>query len=245
MNPNNPQDPYNPQDPRQAYGPRDPQQPQGAQSPQYQQPPADPRNPQQVPYPPQYQQQPGWGTPPPVPQPPRRNTGKIVGFSCLGVLALFVVLGIVGAAVGGGDDEGKKSTASSGRAEGDSPKGDAAKSGKGDKSGKGVTGAEDDTRSDAKSTGSQADQFKACVAKKGTAGEKAAVAHVTKVTGTDKRNDILDSAEVFTDFTGGFMSADAGDAKLITSAFTSCYESDNGLVTVYGSDGDMITNGNY
>jgi hypothetical protein len=250
MHPHNPQDPYNPQDPQQAHGPRDPQQPQGAQSPQYQQPPAYPRNPQQVPYPPQYQQQPGWGTPPPVPQPPRRNTGKIVGFSCLGVLALFVVLGVVGAAVGGGDDEDKKSTASSGQAKDDSTKDDAAKSAGGKDSKQDTRSddkkdAKDDDRSDAKSTGSQADQFKACVAKKGTAGEKAAVAHVTKVTGTDKRNDILDSAEVFTDFTGGFMSADAGDAKLITSAFTSCYESDNGLVTVYGSDGDMITNGNY
>ncbi len=189
-----------------------------------------------------------------MPQPPRRNTGKIVGFSCLGVLALFVVLGIVVAAVGGGDDD-KKSTASSSQAKDDSAKDDAAKSGgdaksdKGDKSDKSGTGAKDDDKSGAKSdekaTGSQADQFKACVAKKGTAGEKDAVQHVTKVTGTDKRNDILDSAEVFTDFTGGFMSANAGDAKLITSAFTSCYESDNGLVTVYGKDGDMITNGNY
>jgi hypothetical protein len=245
MNPHNPQDPFNPQD---SYAPQDPQQAQ------YQQPPVHQQQPGQPPYP-QYPQQPGWGTVPPVPQPPRRNTGKIVGFSCLGVLALFVVLGIIGAAVSGGDD--KKSTASSSQAKDDSAKDDSAKSAGGGKDGKqdAKSDAEkdetkkDETKSDdkggAKSTGSQADQFKACVAKKGTAGEKAAVAHVTKVTGTDKRNDILDSAEVFTDFTGGFMSADAGDAKLITSAFTSCYESDNGLVTVYGSDGDMITNGNY
>ncbi|MEU3038187.1 hypothetical protein [Streptomyces griseoaurantiacus] len=231
----NPQHPHNPQDPRQG------------QSPQYPQPPVHQQNPGQPPYP-QYQQQPGWGTPPPMPQPPRRNTGRIVGFSCLGVLALFVVLGIVVAAVGGGDDDGKKSTASSSQAEDDSAKDDTARS---DAKNDTKSDAEDDKKDgegdkgDAKSTGSQADRFKACVAKKGTAGEKAAVAHVTKVTGTDKRNDILDAAEVFTDFTGGFMSADAGDAKLITSAFTSCYESDNGLVTVYGSDGDMITNGNY
>jgi hypothetical protein len=238
----NPQNPQFPQDPQHA------QDPQQAPYPPHPQPPVYQQNPQQqAPYPPQYPQQPGWGTPPPMPQPPRRNTGRIVGFSCLGVLALFVVLGIVVAAVGGGDDD-KKSTVSSGQAKDDSAKDDAAKSGddaksdKGDKSG---SGAKDDDKSDDKSTGSQADQFKACVAKKGTAGEKDAVEHVTKVTGTDKRNDILDSAEVFTDFTGGFMSANAGDAKLITSAFTSCYESDNGLVTVYGKDGDMITNGNY
>ncbi|MER5916789.1 hypothetical protein ABT124_42100 [Streptomyces sp. NPDC001982] len=93
-------------------------------------------------------------------------------------------------------------------------------------------------------TKSQAEQFQACVAKSGTPTEKAAVKHVTKVTGTDKRNDILDSAEVYTDFTGGFMSDNQGDAKLIASAFTSCYESKNGLVTVYGKDGDMIATAN-
>ncbi|WP_326722914.1 hypothetical protein OHT59_29465 [Streptomyces sp. NBC_00243] len=53
----------------------------------------------------------GWGAPPP-PQPPKRNTGKIVGFGCLGVLLLFVVLGVIGGLVAGsGDDSSKGSGA--------------------------------------------------------------------------------------------------------------------------------------
>ncbi|MGW3723563.1 hypothetical protein [Streptomyces sp. NPDC000851] len=74
---------------------------------------------------------------------------------------------------------------------------------------------------------------------------KEAVKHVTKVTGADKRNDILDAPEVFTDFTGGLVGPHAGEGKLIASAFTSCYESDNGLVTVYDKDGEILANANY
>lgn len=100
-----------------------------------------------------------------------------------------------------------------------------------------------DTSSEAKKT--QAEEFTACVNKTGTPTEKKAVAHVTKVTGADKRNDIFDNAEVYTDYTGGLMGDHQGDAKLIATAFTSCYESDNGLVTVYGEDGQMIANANF
>lgn len=46
----------------------------------------------QQPYPPQ---QPGWGAPPPPPK--KNNTGKIIGFGCLGIVALIVIFGIVGA----------------------------------------------------------------------------------------------------------------------------------------------------
>ncbi|MGW3413025.1 FxLYD domain-containing protein [Streptomyces sp. NPDC000888] len=53
---------------------------------------------------------PGWGAPPP-PRPPTRNTGKIVGFGCLGVLLLFVVLGVIGLVFGSGDDSPKDSGA--------------------------------------------------------------------------------------------------------------------------------------
>ncbi|MGW5609792.1 hypothetical protein ACWEWI_27645 [Streptomyces sp. NPDC003753] len=63
------------------------------------------------------QPQPGWGGPqqpgmPPFqPQPPKKsNAGKIVGFGCLGVVALFVLIGIV-AAVSGGDDSDKSNSA--------------------------------------------------------------------------------------------------------------------------------------
>lgn len=45
-------------------------------------------------------QQPGWGAPP---QPPKkRSAGKIVGFGCLGIVALFVLIGIIAAIAGGG-----------------------------------------------------------------------------------------------------------------------------------------------
>lgn len=107
--------------------------------------------------------------------------------------------------------------------------------------------ASSDGKSEAseKAKKTQAEEFTACVTKTGTATEKKAVKHVTKVTGTDKRNDILDNAEVYTDFTGGLMGDNNGDAKLIATAFTSCYESDNGLVTVYGEDGKMIANAQF
>lgn len=57
------------------------------------------------------QPQPGWGAPPP---PPKKNPGKIVGFSCLGIVAVFVGLAAIGAAVGNDDssNEGKNGTSS-------------------------------------------------------------------------------------------------------------------------------------
>ncbi|MFI8834424.1 hypothetical protein ACIGPN_25815 [Streptomyces afghaniensis] len=36
-----------------------------------------------------------------------------------------------------------------------------------------------------------------------------------------------------------------GEGKLIASAFTSRYESKNGLVTVYDKDGELLANANY
>lgn len=46
-------------------------------------------------------QQPGWGYPTPPPQPKKNSTGKIIGFGCLGIVGLFVILGIAGALMGG------------------------------------------------------------------------------------------------------------------------------------------------
>lgn len=183
-------------------------------------------------------QQPGWGQQPtqpgygyPQPQPPRkRKTGKIIGIIAAG----FVGLIVIGAVAGGGNDSTDTSSKDKAVTE-TSGKPEAAAGGKD------AEPAKEEPAEDK----SQAEQFKDCVAKSGTAGEKKAVGHVTKVTGADKSNGIMDSAEVFTDYTGGFMSANNGDAKLIASAFASCYESENGLVTVYGSDGDIISNGNY
>lgn len=67
---------------------------------------------------PQHQQpgwgapQPGYGQPPFQPQPPKKSkTGKIIGFGCLGVIALFVVIGIIGAiAYSGGSNDKADST---------------------------------------------------------------------------------------------------------------------------------------
>ncbi|MFF3844657.1 hypothetical protein [Streptomyces sp. NPDC002328] len=50
-------------------------------------------------------QQPVWGPPPPK----KTSPGKIVGFGCLGVFALFVVITVIGAIVGGGDSGGSGS----------------------------------------------------------------------------------------------------------------------------------------
>jgi hypothetical protein len=189
------------------------------------------QNPQYQPYQPQ-QPQPGWGMPPQAPQPPKRKTGKIVGLGCLGIVALFVLIGIVGAVAGSDSDSADTGSKDKAVAVSDKPKVKESKKPTAEKA-------------PAKETKTQAEEFQACVAKSGTTGEKAAVKHVTKVTGVDKQNNILDAAEVFTDYKGGFMSSNAGDAKLIASAFASCYESENGLVTIYGSDGDLIANGNY
>ncbi|WP_328428056.1 hypothetical protein [Streptomyces sp. NBC_00443] len=182
-----------------------------------------------------YPQQPGWGAPPP--QPPKRKTGKVLGI----IGGVFVGLIVIGAIAGGGDD----STDSSNKDKAIAATSDKPKAAE-EAADKPADEAADKPAEEAPAADkSQAEQFKDCVTKSGTAAEKAAVGHVTKVTGADKSNDILDAAEVFTDYSGGFMSENAGDAKLIASAFASCYESENGLVTVYGKDGDMISNGNY
>ncbi|MFC5216759.1 hypothetical protein [Streptomyces coerulescens] len=176
-----------------------------------------------------YPQQPGWGGPPPQP-PKKRSIGKILGITG----AVLVGLIVIAAVAGGGDDSTDGSNKDKAvAATSNKPK--AAEE----------QAADEPAKEEPAEDKSQAEQFKDCVAKSGTDSEKAAVDHVTKVTGTDKSNDILDAAEVFTDYKGGFLSKNAGDAKLIASAFASCYESKNGLVTVYGSDGDMISNGNY
>jgi hypothetical protein len=95
--------------------------------------------------------------------------------------------------------------------------------------------------------GSQADQFKAFVNKNGTAKEKDAVSHVTKVQGADEVNDLLSTADVYTDYTGGIMGKGTGPAKLLASAFADWKKTDNGsgLVTIYDTDGELIGNGNF
>lgn len=53
--------------------------------------------------------QPGYGYPPPPA--PKKSVGKIVGFSCLGIVGLFVVLGIAGALLGSEDSPKAKEPA--------------------------------------------------------------------------------------------------------------------------------------
>ncbi|MFE1872882.1 DUF4352 domain-containing protein [Streptomyces sp. NPDC059496] len=50
------------------------------------------------------QPQPGVGYPPPQ-QPQKSSAGKIVGFSCLGIVGLIVLLAVVGAVLGGGSGD--------------------------------------------------------------------------------------------------------------------------------------------
>jgi hypothetical protein len=50
-------------------------------------------------------QQPGYGPPPWQPPPPKKsNAGKIIGFGCLGLVGLFMLIAIVGAIAGSGSD---------------------------------------------------------------------------------------------------------------------------------------------
>lgn len=98
---------------------------------------------------------------------------------------------------------------------------------------------------DSKPAESQVEKFKAFVAENGTAGEREAMKHVIKVQGADDMNDILDSASVYTDLKGGLVGPDSGTGKLIASAFADWRSSKNGLVTVYGEDGDLIATGNF
>ncbi|MFF4445492.1 DUF4352 domain-containing protein [Streptomyces sp. NPDC001502] len=64
-------------------------------------------------FPPPGQPQPGYGyPPPPPPQPKKSNAGKIVGFGCLGIVGLFVLLAILGALLGdSSNDTTSKGTA--------------------------------------------------------------------------------------------------------------------------------------
>ncbi|MBC9727587.1 hypothetical protein [Streptomyces sp. TRM68367] len=190
----------------------------------------------QQPNQPQQPQQPGYGYPgpgygAPAPQPPKkRGFAKIAGLGCAGIIALFVIVGV--ATSGGGDDSTDNSGKDKAVVADDKPKADEAKD-------------EQAKEQPAEETKTQAEEFQACVEKSGTSTEKKAVKHVTKVTGADKRNNILDAPEIFTDFSGGLMGPHQGEGKLIASAFTSCYESDNGLVTVYDKDGEILANANY
>ncbi|MFJ3160716.1 hypothetical protein [Streptomyces kanasensis] len=183
--------------------------------------------PGQQPNPPQ---NPAGGTPPPPQK--KSSTGKIVGLGCLGVVVLFVVIGAIGSALTGtsdtGDTSNKPAPATS------SPASDPAEK----------RPAEEPPAEKPKAQ-SQTEQFKSFVEKNGTAAEKKAVKHVTRVQGADKQNNILDTAEIHTDYTGGLLGPHGGNGKLLASAFAEWKSSENGLVTVYDSAGEILANGNF
>ncbi|MEE4419485.1 hypothetical protein [Streptomyces bugieae] len=198
----------------------------------------------------QFPDRPGHQPPPPpgmyAPPPKKMSTGAKVGLGCGGAVGVFVILGVIGAALSGGG-------ASSGTDKPDqvaaAPKqeqqaNDDAKSvpvkGSSDRAKRGSA-----PEKKPKAPASQADRFKAFVNKNGTANEKAAIAHVTKVQGADEQNDILDSADVYTDFTGGIMGPHQSEGKLIASAFADWKDSRNGLVTIYDAKGEILSNGNF
>ncbi|AVH58267.1 MULTISPECIES: hypothetical protein [Streptomyces] len=149
----------------------------------------------------------------------------------LGAVVGIAVIGAVSANAGNGEDgKGSGGQQSSARA---------------DESGGNAKSEAKPAEDKAPEKASQAEQFKAFVNKNGTPKEKAAVAHVTKVQGADEQNDILDAADVYTDFTGGIMGEGTAPAKLIASAFADWKDSENGLVTVYDADGELLGNGNF
>lgn len=88
------------------------------------------------------------------------------------------------------------------------------------------------------------DKFVWCSAhNKSSKQEQAAVKHATKV--QVNKHVAADMAKVYTDFSGGMFGPHQGEAELIVTSFADCYDSDNGLVTVYDKDGHVMGNGNY
>jgi hypothetical protein len=158
----------------------------------------------------------------------------------LGAVVGLVVIGAVSANAGDGNGDGRsdsRTSAGSGQ-----QSGGAKADGAGGTDGKADAKPAEDK---AVEKASQAEQFKAFVKKNGTAAEQDAVSHVTKVQGAEEQNDILDAADVYTDFTGGIMGEGTGPANLIASAFADWKQSENGLVTVYDAEGELLGNGEF
>ncbi|MEJ8646817.1 hypothetical protein WKI65_01715 [Streptomyces sp. MS1.AVA.3] len=173
------------------------------------------------------------------PPPKKKSAGAKVGTGCGGAFGALVLIGIIAAAMGGSDAEpqagkpGKAATApAKGQAQGDAEPAEAEPKEKPKEKPKAAHK-------------SPADQFKAFVAQNGSANEKAAIGHVTKVQGADEQNDILDSVDIYTDFTGGMLGPHQSEGKLIASVFADWKQSKNGLVTIYDAKGEILSNGNF
>ncbi|WP_247615838.1 hypothetical protein [Streptomyces sp. MK37H] len=149
--------------------------------------------------------------------------------TAIGALIVFIV--VISVATGGGKDDSDSGKSDTAAAAPEEPK----------------TEKKTDAQpaEDKPADKPQAQQFKDFVTKNGTPTEKTAVQHVTKVQGADEQNDVLDSAEVWTDYAGGMMGPHASDGKLLASAFADWRDSKNGLVTVYDAKGEILANGNF
>ncbi|KAF4405549.1 hypothetical protein CRI70_23660 [Streptomyces sp. Ru87] len=150
----------------------------------------------------------------------------------------------MGVVTSGGEETGNDTTATSPAGRDGEPAGDKAADGRANEK-KADAEAEPEAAKDEPAEKSQAEQFKDFVTKNGTPQEKEAARHVTKVQGADEQNDFLDSAEVYTDYTGGLMGPHQADGKLLASAFADWKDSENGLVTIYDADGEILSNGNF
>ncbi|MER0478551.1 hypothetical protein ABR737_09395 [Streptomyces sp. Edi2] len=202
---------------------------------------------QQHPQHPQHPQQPmpvGMYAPPPPPK--KRSAGAKVGIGCGGAFGALVLIGVIAAAMGGSDattraDEPAKPDKAAGAPAKGKAKDDAkAAEAKADEKPKGKPEGKPKAAPE-----SPADRFKAFVVKHGGANEKTAIGHVTKVQGAEEQNDILDSVDIYTDFTGGMLGPHQSEGKLIASAFADWKTSKNGLVTIYDAKGEMLANGNF
>lgn len=201
--------------------PQDPS--QSAWGAQPQGPPQAPQYGQpQAPYPP---------VAPYQPEPPKKKSW-IARHKVLTVIGAIVAVFIIGGiASGGGDDTGSDTAKTAPDKAADAKPAD--------------DSAKEKPADEPKKELSQADQFKEFVAKNGSGPEKAAVKHVTKIQGAGEQNDLLDAADIYTDYEGGIMSPNQGDAKLLASAFADWKDSKNGLVTVYDEAGELMANGNF
>ncbi|WP_239008523.1 hypothetical protein [Streptomyces sp. Tue 6075] len=224
------QPPYNQNQPQQPQGPyQGPTHWQGAQ-------PGQPQS--------GWGQRPYQGAPggyPGGPVPPQQKESWVARHKALTIIGgVFAFLIVIGIAAGGGDDSAdtKADTVATAPDKGDAKPAAPAK----DEEKTEEPAAEDKP---APKEQSQADEFKAFINENGTAAEKAAAKHIVKVQGADSDNGILDSASVYTDYEGGMMGPHQGSGKLLASAFADWKDSDNGLVTIYDKDGEILSNGNY
>lgn len=177
----------------------------------------------------QYPTQPVPGYSPQPPQPPQKKSRKWL-YILIGATVFLII--IVAASSNGskGTSDDSSTTSNAKTPHSSAPK--------------------DTGKSAEKAPQSPVKAFKAYVTKNGTASEREAVQHVIKVQGADENNDILDQADIYTDYTGDLMSGNTSHGKLIASAFRDWQasrgkESKNGLVTVYNKSGDMLSNGKY